>query len=285
ALIGHYVLRKNPASVANKSFAFFAFSLAGWTLWVAIAHNIPIHSTLFVRAAFSAADVMVFALLILFRTFPDAKTLRADWSLFLFGGGAIALSILSFTPLIVSSASLESSGLQVRYGALHSLYGLYIYSCFGTSVLFLVGKYRASTGLVRLQFNYLLLGLLIPGLGVTITNLLLPLLIGRSSTGQYGPYLAVIFLGFTAHVLIHYRFMDIRLVLRQGMTLGLAFLGAVLILVVSSLVGLAFFPLDIQRSHAIFLILGSILVSAAFPVLRNFLGTLLDRYVYRQDID
>ena len=98
ALIGYYVLRKDPASVPNKSFAFFAFSLAGWTLWVAIAHNIPIHSTLFVRAAFSAAGVMVFALFILFRTFPDANTLRVDWSLCLFGGGATALSLLSFTP-------------------------------------------------------------------------------------------------------------------------------------------------------------------------------------------
>src|SRR6266404_537541 len=116
ALIGYSVLRKNPISVPNISFAFFAFSLAGWTLWVASAHNISAHSTLSVRAAFSAASVMVFALFVLFRTFPDAATLRPDWSLFLFCGGALLLSILSFTPLIVSSANLESTGLQVRYG-------------------------------------------------------------------------------------------------------------------------------------------------------------------------
>jgi len=285
ALIGFYVLRNNPRSVPNRSFAFFAFSLACWTLWVASAHNINSHSTFFVRAAFSAASVMVFALLLLFRTFPDSTALRLDWSLLLFSSGAISLSVLSFTPLIVSHATLVPSGLQVRYGTLHSLYGLYIYSCFATSILFLARKYRASTGLVRLQFNYLLLALLVPGLGVTITNLLLPLIIGRSSTGQYGPYLAVVFLGFTAHVLIHYRFMDIRLVLRQGMTLALAFLGAILVLVAISVVGLLFFPLDIQRSHVALLILGSILVSVAFPLLKNFLGTLLDRYVYRQDID
>src|SRR5262245_2805187 len=285
ALIGSYVLRKSPRSIPNRSFAFFAFSLACWTLWVASAHNIPSHSTFFVRGAFAAASVMVFALLLLFRTFPDATSLQLDWSLLLFSSGAVTLSVLSFTPLIVSYANLEPSGLQVRYGALHSLYGAYIYSCFATSIVFLAKKYRASTGLVRLQFNYLLLALLIPGLGVTITNLLLPSIIGRSSTGQYGPYLAVIFLGFTAHVLIHYRFMDIRIVLRQGMTLALAFLGAILVLVAVSLVGLMFFPLDIQRSHVTLLILGSILVSVAFPLLRNFLGALLDRYVYRQGID
>src|SRR5262245_9956997 len=144
SLIGYYVLRKNPGSIPNRSFAFFAFSLAGWTLWVAGAHNIPIHSTLFVRAAFSAASIMVFALFVLFRTFPDAVTLHRDWSLFVFGAGALLLSVLSFTPLVVSSANLEIAGLQVRYGTLHRLYGLYIYSCFGTSILFLARKYRAS---------------------------------------------------------------------------------------------------------------------------------------------
>src|SRR5215470_3552589 len=181
ALIGYYVLRKNPLSIANRSFAFFAFSLACWTLWVASAHNIHSHSTFFVRAAFSAASVMVFALLLLFRTFPDATALPVDWSLLLFSTGAVILCVFSFTPLIVSFAALEPSGLQVRYGTLHSFYGMYIYSCFATGILFLAKKYRASTGLVRLQFNYLLLALLIPGLGVTITNLLLPLMIGRSS--------------------------------------------------------------------------------------------------------
>src|SRR5215831_12458975 len=174
ALIGYYVLRKNPRSIPNRSFAFFAFSLACWTLWVASAHNINSHSTFFVRAAFSAASVMVFALLLLFRTFPDATALRLDWSLVLFSTGGVILSVLSFTSLIVSYAALEPSGLQVRYGALYSFYGMYIYSCFATSILFLARKYRASTGLVRLQFNYLFLALLVPGLGVTITNLLLP---------------------------------------------------------------------------------------------------------------
>src|SRR5262249_1837101 len=162
ALIGCYVLRKNPRSIPNRSFAFFAFSLACWTLWVASAHNIHSHSTFFVRAAFSAASVMVFALLLLFRTFPDAPALHPDWSLLLFSTGGVILSVLSFTPLIVFHAALESSGLQVRYGTLHSFYGMYIYSCFATSILFLAKKYRASSGFVPLQFKYLLLALLLP---------------------------------------------------------------------------------------------------------------------------
>jgi PAS domain S-box-containing protein len=285
ALIGYYVLRKNPRNAANKSFAFFASTLVAWTVWVSAAHYIPDHSTFSVRAAFAAASVMIFALFLLFRSFPDQTILRWDWTIRLFFSAGLLLSALSFTPFIVSKASLESSGLQAHYGPLHPLYGAYIYAGFVTSILFLVKKYRLSSGLVRLQLNYLLLGLLVPGLGVTITNLLVPLISGSPRTGQYGPYLAVVFLAFTAHALIHYRFMDIRLVLRRGVTLVLALLGSVFILVAGSVLVWALFPFDIQRSHVILLVTASIVISSLLPVLRNLLSTLLDRYVYRQDID
>jgi len=284
-LIGYYVLRKNPRSVPNRSFAFFAFSLAGWTLCIAVTHNIPGDSTLFARATFSLASVTIFALLVLFRTFPDETTLRWHWSLRLFCAAALILSALSFTPLIVLSATLEPSGLEVHYGRLHPLYAVYIYTCFATSILFLATRYRTSTGLVRLQFNYLFLGLLVPGLGTTITNLLVPLIVGISRTGQYGPYFAVVFLGFTAHALIHYRFMDIRLVLRRGMTFLLALLGSVLILITGSLVVWALVPFHIERFNVLLLLIGCTAISTLLPLLRKALGTLLDRYVYRQDID
>jgi signal transduction histidine kinase len=284
ALIGYYVLRQNPHRLPNKSFAFFAFSVAAWTLWVAAAHNLHDHSTFYVRAAFSAASVMIFALLVLFRSFPYEPILRWDWSLRLFCVAAIILSSLSFTPLIVSRAALEPTGLQAQYARLYPVYGTYIYSCFAISVLHLFRKYRSSTGVARLQLNYLFLGLLLPGLGVTITNLLLPLTVGHSRTGHYGPYFAVAFLGFTAHALIHYRLMDIRLVLRRGVTILLAFAGSVLALVVVSILLWALVPFDLHRSHVILLILGSILIGFLLPLLRHFLGTIFDRYVYRQDI-
>lgn len=284
-LIGYYVLRKNARSAANKFFALFALTIAAWTLSVAAAHYIPNRSTLSVRAAFAAASLMIFTLFLVFRTFPNQTTLRWDRTIRLFCSAAILLSALSFTPFIVSRASLESDGLRAHYGHLHPLYGAYIYAGFLTSIVFLVNKYRVSIGLVRLQYNYLLLGLLVPGLGVTITNLLVPLISGSPRTGQYGPYFAVFFLAFTAHALIHYRFMDIKLVLRRGMTLVLAFVGSVFIVVSGSVLIWTLVPFPIQRSHLIFLVAASIVISSLLPLIRNLLGTLLDRYVYRHDID
>lgn len=284
-LIGSYVLRKNPRRVANQSFAFFAFSVAAWSLCIAITHNIDVASTLSARLTFSAASIMVFALFLLFRTFPDEAHLRWNWSLRSFGVTALVLSALSFTSLIVADARLDPDGLKVTYGPLHSLYGVYTYSCFGLSILLLIKKYRASAGLVRLQFHYLLLGLLLPGLSVTFTNLLIPLVLGTSRTGQYGPYFAVIFLGFTAHALIHYRFMDTRLVLKRGMTFVLALLGSVLVLSLGLLLVWTLVPFRIESSHIVLLLLGSVIIGSLIPVLRNAFAGVLDRYVYRSQLN
>ena len=284
-LIGSYVLRRNPRRVANQSFAFFAFSVAAWTLFIAITHSVDAASTLSARITFATASVMVFALFLLFRTFPDEARLRWHWSLSIFGFAALILSALSFSSLIVSDAKLKPDGLEITYGPLHPLYGLYTYSCFAVSILLLIKKYRASAGLVRLQFHYLLLGLLLPGLGVTFTNLLIPLIVGTSRTGQYGPYFAVIFLAFTAHALIHYRFMDTRLVIKRGMTFVLALVASVLVLSVGLVAAWAFVPFSIERSHVLLLVLGSVLIGSLIPVLREVFANVLDRYVYRSHLN
>lgn len=285
AVIGLFVLLKDTRRAPNRSFAFFAFSISAWTLAVALTHNVSAGSTLLTRTAFAAATLMVFSLLFLIRTFPDEHTLRWHWTFSSLALAASLLTMLSFTPLLVSSASLTQSGLQVRYGPLYPIFALYIYSSFGLSVLLLAKKYRASTGLVRLQFNYLLLGLLVPGLGVTITNLLVPLLLGTSRTGQYGPYFAVVFLAFTAHALIHYRFMDIRLILRRSVTflLGTLVSAGVLALVLGSV--WAFGLIHPQPADILLIILTTVALSAVFPVLRDRFGRLLDRYVYRSDLN
>lgn len=280
-IIGSYVLQKNSKALPNRAFALFAFSVAAWTVSIALTHNLNAASTFLARTTFSSASLMVFALLVTFRTFPSEAALEWDWSLLLFGCGAAVLSTLSFTPLIVSSASLSSTGLNISYGTLHRIFGLYIYSCFGFSCLILLRKYRASTGLARLQFKYLLLGLLVPGLGVTFTNLLIPLVLGTSRLGQYGPYFALIFLGSTAHALIRYRLMDIRLVLQRSATFVLALLASVLVLVGALLLLLVLVPLEIQPHQILLALAGSVAIGTFFPFLQRLFGALLDRYVYR----
>lgn len=284
-MIGSYVLRQPTKGITHRTFAFLAFSIASWTLSIAVAHHVGAASTLWTRATFASATLMVFFLFILFRTFPNEPQLVWTWQLVTFAGSAVALVILSFTPLIVQGARLETDGLKAEYGSLHRLFALYTYSSFVASCLMLARKYRASFGLVRLQFHYLLLGLLVPVLGVTVTNLLVPLVFGTSRLGQYGPYFGVIFLAFTAHALIRYRFMNIRLVLRRGITFLLALGGAVAVLALGLTVGWLYAPLHFEPLHIALLIGGSTSIGLLLPPLHSAFGKILDRYVYRSDMN
>jgi signal transduction histidine kinase len=285
ALIGVYVFRKQRVALANRAFAFFAFSVASWTLAIAVTHHISGPSTFFTRVTFAVAAVMVFSLFVLLRTFPHQSSLDASWGLALLVVAGALATTLSFTPHIVSSAELTAQGLMVTYGNLHPLYALYVYTCFGTSVLLLLRKYWTSVGLARLQFHYLFLGLLVPALGVSVTNLLIPLWFGTARAGQYGPYFALVFLAFTAHALIHYRLMDIRLVLRRGVTFLLALAASILVLFGLLLVAWVLVPFEVQVTHLLLLIAATAAISVLLPIVKLRFARLLDRYVYRDEID
>ena len=284
-IIGWYVLRQPIMAITHRAFAFFAFSIASWTISIALAHHTTVGSTVWTRATFASAALMVFFLLILFRTFPAEPHLKWTWPLVAFAALAGILTIFSFTPLIVQRARLEVDGLKAEYGPLHRFFALYAYSSFIASCFMVARKYRTSSGLVRLQFHYLLLGLLVPVLGVTFTNLLIPLVFGTSRLGQYGPYFGLIFLAFTAHALIRYRFMNIRLVLRRGITFLLAMCATIAALSLGLLVAWAYAPLRFDPLHIALVIAGSVAMGVLLPPLRNTFGKLLDRYGFRSDMN
>lgn len=152
-LIGSYVLRQQTTGITHRAFGFFAFSIASWTISIALAHHASTGSTLWTRMTFASATLMVFFLFILFRTFPNERQFAWTWQLATFAGWAVILVILSFTSLIVQKATLEADGLKAEYGPLHRLFALYTYSAFAASCLIVTRKYRASSGLVRLQFT------------------------------------------------------------------------------------------------------------------------------------
>jgi PAS domain S-box-containing protein len=283
--IGSYVLHQRTTGVTHRAFAFFAFSIASWTVSIALAHHVAVASTLWTRTTFASASLMLFFLLILFRTFPNEPQFVWTWQLATFAGSAVTLVILSFTPLIVHEATLGANGLKASYGPLHRLFAFYAYSTFAASCFMVARKYRASSGLVRLQFHYLLLGLLVPVLGVTFTNLLIPLMFGTSRLGQYGPYFGLIFLGFTAHALIRYRFMNIRLVLQRSITFLLALSSAFFVLVLGLIAVWAYAPLRLESSEIPVLLVGSLAIGLLLPPLRGLFGRLIDRYFYRSDMN
>lgn len=278
---------KNPSRWVNRIFAFFAMAVAGWTIGTSIGNFYAglYPGLLWARVAFAMAGLSVYALLAFFHVFPYSPGPPRSLPMLLFGASSAALALLSFTPWMVSGLTITDRGLKATYGPLYPLYAFYILSCVGYSVAVILGKIRSTRGVECFQLKYLFVGLLVPGLLATVTNLLVPLLFGTSQFSQYGPLFSFLMIAMIAHAIVRHRLMNIRFVIRRGVVLLLAVTisGSVFV----SLLGLIttfLFPRhrDLPLWVEVSLVL---LIAILFQPLRRWIQTSLDRYLYREPYD
>lgn len=282
-IIGAYVYTRARAQLANRVFASLAFAVALWTLSVTFAHYPATSSTVLVRSTFAAGSIMVLAFLTFLYVFPAGPFPRG---LVYRALAALGLSFgpLAYTELLVRDSSFGSAGLTVGYGSLYPVFGLYAMTCVGLGAAMVWRRAKYATGRARVQLWYVLLGLLVPALGIGITNLLIPLIFRASHVGLYGPIFTLVFLALTAHALIRYRLMNVRLVLSRTLShvAALVVFGALFVMVVS--LGVHFFLPELELplpTQAAILFLAALFLQPLIHRVRNS----LDRYFYRTPYD
>ena len=75
---------------------------------------------------------------------------------------------------------------------------------------------RAASGLRKLQLRYLLLGILLGGSGAIHNESPRTPFRRTSRYSALGPYFSLLVVSFSAHAIIRYRLMDIRVVFKNG---------------------------------------------------------------------
>jgi len=116
--------------------------------------------------------------------------------------------------------------------------------------------------------------------GITV-NLLFPLFTGKSTYSWLGPLFSLAYVALVAHAIIRHRLMDLRLVLRRGLTIAIATslsLTPVAILLVAVWPKLAN---DLTGRELTLLIVAAVGATLLVPVTRDLTARVLDRYVYR----
>ena len=283
ALIGTYVYWRNRDAGANRSFALMAAMAATWTVAVAVSHHSTLDATLSARSMLASGSMLPLATFFFVdlatRSIRDRVTGRSHW----FVVPAAFFFLVSFTPLVVGSASRAEGALRISYGPLHPAYVLYALLGFGFSARLLVATYKSSAGQSRTHAAQLLFALLVPIVIGTSTNLLVPLFFGASNLGKYGPYVSLVMIAMIAHAIIRHRLMDIRVKVQRGAV----YLAAVLV------AGLALLTLMVA-SNALFHdehqvpvreILLALLVAVLFAPLKGQIQRAFDRYLYREPYD
>lgn len=284
--LGALVYSRNTSHWVNRSFALFAFSIAGWSITQVsrLAGSEP--ALFWARLAFVMAGLSVFAMVLFFQMFPFRNTLPTSWPIRILGASACAFTLFSMlSPWIVSSATRTATGRTLTYGSLYDAFAVYVLCCVGYSVLTIIRNTRAARGAERHQLKYLFVALLVPGAFAISTNLVVPLITGSSALSQYGPLFSVVMIAMIAHAIIRHRLMDVQLVIRQGVVYVCAIATAALMFFVL----VEIFHQTIRRESESIPLLEAlafaVIVAIVFQPLKGWINTSFNRYLYRHTYD
>src|SRR5262249_48944727 len=147
--------------------------------------------TVWARTAFVFAALIPLAFFLFVQLFPVQLLSLSRRGTIFWLCLALLVAVLSVTPMIARDTSATGGRLSVNYGPLHPLFGLYFLSCLAYSIYLLSRKLHVLRGIERLQVRYVMLGISLPVLAGTITNLLVPIVFRSSFLSPYGPLFSI----------------------------------------------------------------------------------------------
>jgi signal transduction histidine kinase len=128
------------------------------------------------------------------------------------------------------------------------------------------------------------LALIFPAIGITVTNLVVPIVFGVSSWGRYGPVFSLVFLGVTAHAIMRQRLLDIRLVVGHTVAYAVAiFVSATVFVAV--LWGLTRYVPSVTHLPSSIHLIAAFALAMLFGPITQRLRRVFDRYCYREPYD
>lgn len=283
--LGLSVLAANTRSAAHRYFALAALIIAGWTLGVSgRLSGTGIEAWL--RLSFACASLIPPAVLAFVNVYPLHRRRPSRLVLRLSIGLGCLFAILSLTThLIFFDPVMTPSGLSRKAGPLYPIFAAYFLVTWAHLLGVLLGNTRSARGRARARLQYVSAAAIISSAGGITTNLLLPLLTGRSSYTWLGPCFGVVFLLLIGHAIIRHRLLDVKFFVHRGLTLVLAACASLIPVALP----LAWFWPQLSASLAsteglllIVALLGGALLA---PLTRREALKLLDRYLYRAKPD
>ena len=272
--LGIFVIFKSRKS-KNFSFFIFCFFVAFWSLgyyfWqisTTAAEALFWSRALMASAIFIPVAYLQFVYALV--EILERKKRFIIFSYFLF----FIFFLINFTPYFVSHLEpLLNFKFWPIAGPLYSLFLAvwFFYIIYSTYLLY--RKYRTSSGIIRLQIRYVIMGMII-GFAGGSTNYFLWY---RIPIPPVANILVSVYVGAITYAIVRYRLMDIRFVLGRGAIYFFSF-----VVVVSSALGLISLneqsgqPLSASASGALIIIFSILLFQLSF----KFFEKLASRYFF-----
>jgi PAS domain S-box-containing protein len=276
-----FVWRAQPD---NRVHRCFAFQTVVFALWVAGVGGIYASSypQLSARLAFASASLIPVALLMFTRSYPaspQGPNSTYVMAIAMIGAAFCAMSL--FTSLITYHPGIASARFSPKRGPFYRVFAAYFLLTWSFALVLFLNKWRTAKARARLQLQYLGVGIFVSGAGAIITNLLIPVWTGRSPYSWIGPYFAVTFMLLVAHAIIRHRLMDLRLVIRRGMTIAIGASFSVIPIGLVAAWSWSRISGSFDQRELAIVVFALIAATLLAPPIRDLTARLLDRYVYR----
>ncbi|PYM90549.1 MAG: hypothetical protein DME04_22395 [Candidatus Rokuibacteriota bacterium] len=280
-----YVWRARPDSKINCRFAILTISIAGWVLGIGGVES-GIHTEAWGRVTFVAACMMPAAFLAFSRVFPATSAWPSTSVLWTALGVGAVLAVLSVaTRLIAYDISLTTTGIQRRSGPLFSLFTFYFLACLITALSVFILKWRRERGLARAQLQYLGIGLLVLSAGGITTNLMIPIVTGRSTLSWLGPYFTLPLVALVGHAIIRHRLMDLRIFISRGLAYAFSMAAASALLITGTRLLFPAWEVEAPFIHPDLVIVAIVALAMLSSPAQHFFNRVIDPYLFRGGIE
>ncbi|MBI4225046.1 MAG: hypothetical protein HY617_01825 [Candidatus Sungbacteria bacterium] len=264
-LVAAFILWKNSKHIVHRTFFVFVSGAAIWVLGIAFLSITKFF--ILDKVIFYGGTVMILGLVLFAKTFPDGGTIsRRFWlALTPFIGIFIAIP---FNVFIKGLVPTPGGTLQPINGPAFPVFAITMGAYFVFSISLFVKKYIASSGLARLQIQYLFLGTAVFAAGVLWFDIILPYF-GIFYLNLFGPATSLVLVISVAYSISRYNLLDIRSVIQSGflyLLTSAAVIGLCLFLIVTA--G-RFLNERTGAAPQVSAIFSAVIIVIAFPYLRN----------------
>jgi signal transduction histidine kinase len=274
------VWRASSSRSLNRRFTAFATSVGLWA--VGIGGTVSGYQIDFsTRLAFVAGTSATVSFLAFIASYPPADRwpspalIRVEFAV-----GAIAAVLILGTNLIVFGSTAPTE-LRKETGPLYPVFAVFLIATWVLAFAVFVSRWKAARGRALTQLQYLGAGMLLPGGAVVLTNVVLPIVMGRSTYGWVGPWFALIFVAIVGHAIVRRRLTDLHVVVHRSLTVATAILLSALPVVILLALTWPRLLQQLDYLELAILMVAVAIVTVLIPITRDVSTRLLDRYVYR----
>lgn len=221
-IYGLIVYSGNKKNKTNIWFFLFVLSVAFWSISMFFFRSsADVPSAIFwAKILYFSATIIPACFLGFSYIFPEDKPFFTSWKNYLIFIPFIFIAVISLLPevLIKSVNIISGKEKEIIFNKpAYALYSLYINIYFGWNYVVLIRKYFKSSGVIKTQLAYIIIGTLVSTLVGVTTNLLLPTfgIFALNWVGQVG---LIVMITTIFYAILKHHLFDIKIIAAEILT-------------------------------------------------------------------